>query len=106
VSWAFLIGSAPFIRYLFGTVLIDTRGSILIIGLMHASFNSAGSMSAAPGGWQYAVGMVVLTLGVAGYRRLRGRSTVYDPASRPQADEPIERSQPAQVTTALAAHGG
>jgi membrane protease YdiL (CAAX protease family) len=65
---------APFFRYLLGTQLIDSGGSILAIGLLHASFNAAGQMSAVPDGWQYIPAMIVLTLAVIAYRRLRGRS--------------------------------
>jgi membrane protease YdiL (CAAX protease family) len=65
---------APFFRYLLGTQLVDSGGSVLAIGLLHASFNAAGQMSAVPGGWQYIPAMIVLTLAVIAYRRLRGRS--------------------------------
>ena len=36
----------PFFRYLLGTQLIDSGGGILAIGLLHASFNAAGQLSA------------------------------------------------------------
>ena len=65
---------APFFRYLLGTQLIDSGGSILAIGLLHASFNAAGQMSAVPGGWQYIPAMIILTFAVIAYRRWRGRS--------------------------------
>ena len=65
---------APVFRYLAGTQLIDSGGSILAIGLLHASFNASGQLSAVPGGWQYIPAVIVLTLAVIAYRRLRGRS--------------------------------
>jgi hypothetical protein len=65
---------APGFRYLAGTQLIDSGGSILAIGLLHASFNASGQLSAVPGGWQYIPAVIVLTLAVIAYRRLRGRS--------------------------------
>jgi len=65
---------APVFRYLAGTQLIDTGGSILAIGLLHASFNASGQLSAVPGEWQYIPAVIVLTLAVIAYRRLRGRS--------------------------------
>ena len=34
-------GRAPFFRYLIGMVLVDTGGSLLAAGLLHASFNAA-----------------------------------------------------------------
>jgi len=64
----------PFFRYLLGTQLIDSGGSILAIGLLHASFNASGQMSAVPGGWQYIPAMIMLTIAVIAYRRRRGRS--------------------------------
>jgi membrane protease YdiL (CAAX protease family) len=69
--------AAPFFRYLAGTQLVDTGGSILAIGLLHASFNASGQMSAVHGGWQYVPAMVLLTLAVVAYRRWRGRSFVH-----------------------------
>ena len=87
---------APFFRYLLGTQLVDSGGSILAIGLLHASFNTAGQLSAVPGGWQYIPAMILLTLGVIGYRRLRGRSfsrgfaaALVAPTTMRVADEPV-----------------
>jgi uncharacterized protein len=89
---------APFFRYLLGTQLVDSGGSVLAIGLLHASFNAAGGMSAVPGGWQYVPAMIVLTLAVIAYRRLRGRSFAHgyapalvegDSATMRSANEPV-----------------
>ena len=74
LDWALLALVAPFFRYLLGTQLVDTGGSVLAIALLHASFNGAGSMAAVPGGWQYVPAVIVLTLLVVAYRRWRGRS--------------------------------
>ena len=74
LDWALLALVAPFFRYLLGTQLVDTGGSILAIALLHASFNGAGSMAAVPAGWQYVPAVIVLTLLVIAYRRWRGRS--------------------------------
>ena len=52
VTWGVLLVAAPFQRYLIGTLLIDTGGSTLAAGLMHASINAAGAMVVVPGGWQ------------------------------------------------------
>ncbi|HLL69680.1 MAG TPA: CPBP family intramembrane glutamic endopeptidase [Micromonosporaceae bacterium] len=73
-NWALLAVTAVFFRYLAGTVLVDTGGSVLAIGLLHAAFNASGSMAAVPGGWQYVPAVMVLTVAVAAYRRWRGRS--------------------------------
>ena len=87
---------APFFRYLLGTQLVDSGGSILAIGMLHASFNAAGQLSAVPGGWQYIPAMILLTLGVIVYRRLRGRSfsrgsapALVAPTSERPATEPV-----------------
>lgn len=60
---------APILRYLFGTMLIDTRGSILAVGVLHASFNAAGTLPAATGGWELIPAMLILTVAVAVHRR-------------------------------------
>lgn len=90
ISWAFVIGTAPFFRYLAGGLLVDTGGSILAVALLHASFNASGSLSIVPGGWQYALALVVLTILVASYRALRGRSLVH--GAVPALSEPRSQS--------------
>jgi uncharacterized protein len=93
ITWGVLLVAAPFQRYLIGTLLVDTDGSTLAAGLMHASINAAGAMVIIPGGWQYVPALILLTLGVVGYRSLRGRSAVdgYAPAITP-ASEAAERT--------------
>jgi membrane protease YdiL (CAAX protease family) len=73
LDWALLALAAPFFRYLVGTQLIDTGGSVLAVGLLHASFNASGQMAATKG-WEYVPAMIILTLAVIAYRRYRGRS--------------------------------
>jgi uncharacterized protein len=87
---------APFFRYLLGTQLVDSGGSILAIGLLHSSFNATGQLSAVAGDWQYIPAMILLTLAVIGYRRLRGRSftrgfapALVAPTTMRVADEPV-----------------
>jgi membrane protease YdiL (CAAX protease family) len=82
---------APFLRYLTGTLLIDTGGSILAVGLLHASFNAAGTMSAAPGGWQFLPALLALALATAAHRTLRRRAT-------PPAGPPRNLAAPAVPT--------
>lgn len=92
ITWAFLLVSAPFFRYLIGTVLIDTGGSVLAAGILHASFNASGALPVLSGGWQYAPAMIALTLVVAVVRKVRGRSFIHgsapallqDPTYRPR----------------------
>ena len=93
ITWGVLLVAAPFQRYLIGTLLVDTDGSTLSAGLMHASINAAGAMVIIPGGWQSVPALIVVTLGVAGYRSLRGRSAIdgYAPAITP-ASEAAERT--------------
>lgn len=61
--------SAPFFRYLAGMLYLDTAGSLLAVGLMHAAFNAAGSLGVTRGGWQYVPAMIMLTVGMALWRR-------------------------------------
>jgi membrane protease YdiL (CAAX protease family) len=74
IDWALIGLAVPFLRYLIGTLLVDTGGSTLAAGLMHASFNAAGAMAVIPGGWQQIPALVVLTLVVTAFRARRGRS--------------------------------
>ncbi|MFC6162897.1 CPBP family glutamic-type intramembrane protease [Kribbella jiaozuonensis] len=74
-TWGILLVSAPFFRYLIGMVLIDTGGSLLAAGLLHASFNASGALPVLSGGWQYVPAMILLTVAVAVLRRRHRRST-------------------------------
>jgi membrane protease YdiL (CAAX protease family) len=76
---------APFLRYLIGAVFLNTGGSILAVGVLHASFNATGTLSAADGGWQFVPALLVLVGAVALHRRLR-RGT--------RASRPTERLSP------------
>jgi uncharacterized protein len=89
---------APFFRYLLGTQLVDSGGSILAIGLLHASFNAAGQMSAVPGGWQYIPAMIMLTIAVIVFRRWRGRSFTHGYASALVEDSTTMRTANEPVT--------
>jgi uncharacterized protein len=74
IDLALLTLAAPFLRYLFGALLVDTGGSVLAVALMHASFNAAGSLAAVEGGWQYVPAVLVLTLAVAAHRARSART--------------------------------
>jgi uncharacterized protein len=62
---------APFMRYVVGVTFLGTGGSVLAIGMLHASFNGSGSLSTVDGWWQYGVALVIVTAALAGYRYLR-----------------------------------
>ena len=73
LNWALLLAALPFFRYLAGILLLETNGSVLAVGVLHASFNASGGMAVIPGGWQYVPALLILTVLVAAYRALRGR---------------------------------
>jgi uncharacterized protein len=68
---ALLFGLAPVYRYLLGMHLLDTGGSVLVIAVQHASWNTAIRMDEVDGEWQAVVAVVLLTGLVALHRRLR-----------------------------------
>ncbi|QJY50953.1 CPBP family intramembrane metalloprotease [Pseudonocardia broussonetiae] len=76
-----LFATAPIYRYLLGMHLLDTRGSILAIGVQHAAWNAAGNLDAVDGEWQVVTAAVLLTVLVAAGRR------VWHPESRPWGRE-------------------
>jgi len=75
-TWGILIGLAPVFRYLIGLVLIETGGSTLAAGLLHASWNASGQIAAFDGSWQYIPAVFILVLGIVAWRRARHLSLV------------------------------
>lgn len=73
LSWGLLFVALPAFRYLAGVLLLQTNGSVLAVGVLHASFNASGGMDVTPAGWQFVPAVIVLALLVAGYRAVRGR---------------------------------
>ncbi|WP_166875890.1 CPBP family intramembrane glutamic endopeptidase [Salinibacterium sp. ZJ450] len=73
LSWGLLVVVALLVRVLYGITYLETGGSVLLVGLLHASFNASGQLPAMIGGWQQIVAMMVLLAIVALYRvgRLR-----------------------------------
>jgi membrane protease YdiL (CAAX protease family) len=71
VTWAVLVLSAPVVRWLYGSVLLDTGGSVLAVGLVHASVNASQKLDAVHGQWQVGVALVLLVAATAAYRRNR-----------------------------------
>jgi membrane protease YdiL (CAAX protease family) len=61
ITWILLLVIAPFFRYLVGMVYLRTGRSVLAVAILHGSFNAAGAVSMATGGWEYIVGLVAVT---------------------------------------------
>lgn len=71
LAWTVLIAVPPFARYLYGMTLVDTGGSVLAVGVLHASYNAAGKLEAVHGWWPPTVALVLLTLATAAWRQAR-----------------------------------
>jgi CAAX protease family protein len=96
VNWAFLLGALPFLRYVIGVLLVDTRGSVLAAAMLHASFNASGALSVVPDGWQYVPALVILSVLVTIHRRLTGRSLVDAHVDTGGAPHSVTELQPGQ----------
>jgi uncharacterized protein len=92
LNWGLLLAALVFFRYLAGVLMLETNGSVLAVGVLHASFNASGGMDVTPGGWQYVPAVVLLTVLVAAYRGLRGRPI----------DQPVPLSRTADSVTGVA----
>jgi len=71
VSFLTLFGLAFFFRYLLGMVFVDTGGSLLIVGLLHASFNASGVLGGEATTWASIVAVIVITVMLATYKVIR-----------------------------------
>ncbi len=69
VQLVILFAMAPVYRYLLGMQLLDTGGSVLAIGVLHASWNASGKLGAVEGTWQVIAAVILLTALVALARR-------------------------------------
>jgi uncharacterized protein len=59
VAAALIVVMAPAMRYVMGRT--DHRtGSLLAVGITHASFNASGQLEVAPGGWQHIFGLALV----------------------------------------------
>jgi membrane protease YdiL (CAAX protease family) len=63
IGTAALILVAPVFRYVVGDLLEGTGGSLLAVGLWHASFNASGQFGS--GRWEILIALVVLAAGLA-----------------------------------------
>jgi uncharacterized protein len=80
---AFLVVASIFFRYILGATYVDAGGSLLIVGIVHASSDASGA--AFGNGWQQMLASVGLAVAMLVYRVLRHRSvntrtTVLEPA--------------------------
>ncbi len=69
IGLALVFGLVPFYRYLLGMHLLDTGGSLLAVGVQHASWNAATSLGVFSGIWQPGAAIVLLTVLLAVGRR-------------------------------------
>ncbi len=76
ITFSVMLGLSFFFRYLIGMILIDTAGSLLIIGLLHASFNSSNGLKIVTGEFEVIIATIFLTLCVAVYRNIRRKYRV------------------------------
>jgi uncharacterized protein len=68
---ALLVVAAPVYRYQLGMHLLDTKGSILAIGVQHAAWNASGNLDGVDGEWQVIAAVAVLTMCLAFAGRMR-----------------------------------
>lgn len=68
-----------FFRYVIGATLIDTGGSLLVVGILHASSDASGAAFGT--GWQQMIGAVAVALAVLAYRAVRHRSAATSPST-------------------------
>ncbi len=74
IAWGVLIVGAPFFRYVYGTTMLDAGGSVLAVGIIHASFNATQKLGAVHGQWPPLVAMLLMVVLVAAYRSRRRAS--------------------------------
>jgi membrane protease YdiL (CAAX protease family) len=74
ITCAVLFALAPFFRYLIGMVFIDTGGSLLLVGLLHASFNSSGALGGKLGDGANIIALLCVTPLYAVFRAARARA--------------------------------
>jgi membrane protease YdiL (CAAX protease family) len=86
LNWGLLLVALPAFRYLAGVLMLDTQGSVLAVGVLHASFNASGGMDIIHGGWQYVPAVVLLALGVATHRAIQGRRHSQPVTATPAAE--------------------
>ncbi|HET9518942.1 MAG TPA: CPBP family intramembrane glutamic endopeptidase [Actinoplanes sp.] len=77
LTWSLLLVVAPFFRYLIGLTYQRTGRSLVAVAVLHGSFNAAGAMTLATGGWEYIAGAVLVTPVVTWVATRSGRQTAW-----------------------------
>jgi uncharacterized protein len=94
-----LILVTPFYRLLVGEHLLATGGSILAIGLLHASWNEATKFDFVDGDWQVVTAVILLSLVLVAKRRLSSRSAAEQDTVEDERGEAASWIAPAKAAT-------
>jgi hypothetical protein len=97
VAVLFLV--TPFYRLLVGEHLLATGGSILAIGLLHASWNEAAKFDFVDGDWHVVAAVALLALGLVAKRRLSTRSAAEQDTVEDEREEAASWITPARAAT-------
>jgi hypothetical protein len=92
LSWAVLFLFAPFFRALMGLAYLSTGYSLLIVGVLHASFNASAStkLDVFDGDWQQIAAVVALLGVIAAVHAGASRLSRAWRASRASGGQPPE----------------
>ncbi|MFJ5698520.1 CPBP family intramembrane glutamic endopeptidase [Arthrobacter sp. NPDC093139] len=93
VSWAVLFLFAPFFRALIGLVYVGTAYSLLIVGLLHASFNASAAtkLNVFDGDWQQIAALIVLLAAVMSLKSIRSKRPAGQDRPERTLEDPAER---------------
>ena len=93
VSWAVLFLFAPFFRVLMGLAYVGTGYSLLVVGLLHASFNASAAtkLDVFDGDWQQIAALIVLLAAAMSLRGIRGRRPAGQDGPERTPKHPAER---------------
>jgi len=83
VATALLFIFAPAMRYLMGRLDIASGGSLLAVGVMHATSNASAQLGLTSGGWEHVAGLAIVALVALAADSLRRSRQV--PAGDPAA---------------------
>ena len=89
----------PFYRLLVGEHLLATGGSILAVGLLHASWNEAAKFGFVDGDWQVVTAVALLSLVLVAKRRLSTRSAADHDTVEDEREKAASWMAPAKAAT-------